>query len=513
MDRIKKEIKELSLLFDISLIISKSKNIQDFLHPILQQIAENLGLERGTITILNRSNSEIYIEEAFSMTEAEKARGKYKIGEGIIGKVVETGEPVVLSRISQDERFLNRTRARNNVITSGFAFICIPIKLEKEVLGTLSVDKPAMENDNYDNDIRLLSIIGIMLAQAIKARQEESEEMTRLQEENVWLHDQLKAQFKPDNIIGNSNLMQDAFSLIEKVANTDTTVLIRGESGVGKELFANAIHYNSTRADNNFIKVNCSALPENLIESELFGHEKGAFTGADKLRKGRFELADGGTIFLDEIGDLPLITQVKILRILQEKEFERLGGSQTIKVDVRIIAATNRNLEKSIEQGTFRDDLFYRLNVFPIYVPALKERKSDITLLADHFIAKFNKKNKTSIKRIATSAIDMLMSYHWPGNVRELENCIERACILCNGDVIYGYHLPPTLQTPDENSPRKGPLKSILNKMEKELIQDTLKMTRGNISQAAENLGITDRMMGIRLSKYNIDAKRYKNQK
>ncbi|MGK7396589.1 MAG: sigma-54 interaction domain-containing protein [Candidatus Cyclobacteriaceae bacterium M3_2C_046] len=513
MDRIKKEIKELSLLFDISLIISKSKNIKDFLLPILQQIAENLGLERGTITILNRNSSEIYIEEAYSMTDIEKARGKYKIGEGIIGKVVETGQSVVLSRISQDRRFLNRTQARNNINTHDFSFICVPIKLEKEILGTLSVDKPARDHDNYDNDIRLLSIIGTMLAQAVKARQEESEELARLQEENLRLQDELRAKFQPANIIGSSNLMQDAFQLISKVANTDTTVLIRGESGVGKELFANAIHYNSPRANKSFIKVNCSALPESLIESELFGHEKGAFTGAEKMRKGRFELADRGTLFLDEIGDLPLATQVKILRILQEKELERLGGSETFKVDVRIITATNRELEDLIDQGKFRDDLFYRLNVFPIYVPSLKERKSDITLMADHFIAKFNQKNNTRIKRIATSAIDMLMSYHWPGNVRELENCIERACILCNEDVIYGYHLPPTLQTPDENAPRKGPLKSILNKMEKELIQDTLKMTSGNISQAAEYLGITERMMGIRLSKYQIDAKRFKNLK
>ena len=510
MERIKNEVRELALLFDISIYLNKSKNIRSDLHNILKLIADSMGLQRGTITILDRNRSEIHIEEAIHLTHEEKARGIYKIGEGVIGKVVESAKPVVIPRISEDPRFLDRTKARSNSYKNDYSFICVPIESDKEVIGTLSADKLAGKSISLDEDVRLLSVIGTMIAQSLKARQEELEELRTLQEENVRLHDELKDKFRTSNIIGNSNLMQNTLNLIEKVAPADATVLIRGESGVGKELFAHAIHYNSPRADKSFIKVNCSALPETLIESELFGHEKGAFTGADKLRKGRFELAHEGTIFLDEIGDLPLVTQVKILRILQEKEFERLGGSETIQVNVRVVTATNRDLEDLISKGQFREDLYYRLNVFPIFIPPLRERRSDITLLADYFVSKFNKKNNKNIKRISTSAIDMLMSYHWPGNVRELENCLERASILCNEDVIYGYHLPPTLQTPNEQSPIKGTLSAILNKVEKELIMDTLKMTKGNMAKAAEHLGITERIMGLRVEKYQIDLRRYK---
>ena len=248
-----------------------------------------------------------------------------------------------------------------------------------------------------------------------------------------------------------------------------------------------------------------------MIESELFGHEKGAFTGAENRRKGRFELADGGTIFLDEIGDIPLLTQVKILRIIQQREFERLGGTETISVDVRIIAATNRNLEEMIENGEFREDLFYRINVFPLFVPPLRERRDDIPVLVDHFIEKFNKRNSTKIKRITTSALNMLMVYSWPGNIRELENCIERACILTTDNVIHAYNLPPSLQTADSsNTQAKGGLMYTVEQVEKQLIREALTTTKGNIVKAADLLKITERMLGVRIKKYEIDAWRFK---
>ncbi|MFV0376404.1 MAG: sigma-54 interaction domain-containing protein, partial [Mangrovibacterium sp.] len=265
------------------------------------------------------------------------------------------------------------------------------------------------------------------------------------------------------------------------------------------------------RAKNSFVKVNCSALPDSLIESELFGHEKGAFTGADVRRKGRFELADGGTIFLDEIGDIPLSTQVKILRILQQREFERVGGTETIKIDVRIVAATNRNLEELIEKGGFREDLFYRINVFPLYIPPLRERRDDIPLLVDHFIEKFNQRNGANVKRITTSALNMLMVYLWPGNVRELENCIERACILTTDDVIHSYNLPPSLQTADSsNTQAKGGLMYTVEQVEKQLIREALTTTRGNVAKAADMLKVTERMLGTRVKKYDIDPWRFK---
>jgi Nif-specific regulatory protein len=502
----------LLLLFKISEIIKDKSNQPVLFTLVLQAAAEELPIERCTITILNRNKSILSIEEANNLTAAQKARGKYKIGEGIIGKVVATGEPLLIPNVATDIRFLNKTRTRQNAEKEALAFACVPVTYGNEIIGTLSIDVKNTNAEELTKLASLLTVMGRLLAQNIKNRQEENEEQETIHEENQQLHEELQGIFKPKNIIGNSKAIHQSFQMLNKVASTDTTVLIRGESGVGKELFAAAIHHNSTRAKKPFIKVNCSALPETLIESELFGHERGAFTGADKLRIGRFEAANGGTIFLDEIGDLPLATQVKILRVLQEKEYERLGSAQTLKADVRVITATNRDLEVLIEEGKFREDLFYRLNVFPIYVPNLRDRRSDITLLADYFVEKFNQKNGKNIKRISTSAIDMLMSYHWPGNVRELENCIERASILCNEDVIYGYHLPPTLQTPNEESMQKGSLQSILDTVEKELIQDTLKMTKGNMTKAAEHLGITERKMGLRVNKYGIDPKRFKNK-
>jgi Nif-specific regulatory protein len=297
---------------------------------------------------------------------------------------------------------------------------------------------------------------------------------------------------------------------MSQVAATNTTVLIRGESGTGKEMVAHAIHYNSPRANKPFIKISCAALPDSLIESELFGYEKGAFTGAETRKKGRFELAEGGTLFLDEIGDINLTTQVKLLRVLQEHEFERLGGTETIKVNVRMVAATNKDIERAIAAGTFREDLYYRLNVFPIFVPPLRERKADLLLLVDHFLEKFSSEHHKSIKRISTPAIDMLMSYHWPGNVRELENTLERSVLMCDGQVVHGHHLPPSLQTAEASGTvTRVSLSDAVAGFEKDLIQDTLKTTRGNRAKAARLLDTTERVLNYKVRKYVIDVKRF----
>jgi len=295
-----------------------------------------------------------------------------------------------------------------------------------------------------------------------------------------------------------------------QVARTNTTVLIRGESGTGKELIAQAIHYNSQRASKPFIKVSCAALPDTLIESELFGYEKGAFTGAINRKQGRFERADGGTLFLDEIGEVNTGVQVKLLRVLQEREFERLGGVDPVKVNVRLIAATNKNLEDAITAGSFREDLLYRLNVFSIYVPPLRERKTDVLLLADHFLERLASDHRKRIRRISTPAIDMLMAYHWPGNVRELQNVMERAVLVCDGEVLHAHHLPPTLQmadTTDASSMRS--LAASLAAFEKDLIQDALKMARGNRAKAARLLQATPRIVNYKIRKYRIDWRRF----
>lgn len=503
-------LSEMTLLFDISQRLMQGKQLKNDLNFILKMVVEYLNAERSFLTILNRENSKIYIESAFGLSTSQQARGKYNLGEGIVGKVVEMSRPVVVDKISKSSLFLNKMKQELSKDGKELSFICVPIIDDGRVTGTLSVVRVYNPYITYNEDTRLLSIIGSMIVRVVRGRQERLEELETLKQKNLELESKLLGN-KRLNMIGNSGKMHDVFSLVQMVGKTNSTVLIRGESGVGKELVADAIHVASPRNGKNFVKVNCSALPDSLIESELFGHEKGAFTGAEALRKGRFELANGGTIFLDEIGDIPLSTQVKILRMIQQREFERVGGSQTLKSDVRIIAATNQNLEEMIKSGEFREDLYYRINVFPLYIPSLRERRDDVPLLVDHFIEKFNKENRTQIKRITTSALNMLLVYLWPGNIRELENCIERACILSADNVIHSYNLPPSLQTADStNTLAKGGMLYTVEQVEKQLIREALTSTKGNIVKAAEDLRITERMMGTRLKKYNIDAWRFK---
>ena len=362
-------------------------------------------------------------------------------------------------------------------------------------------------------DVELLATIAAMIAPAVELYLMENVEKVRLENENRRLRSALKERFHPSNIIGNSKPMLEVYELIQKVASTKATVLVLGESGVGKELVANAIHYNSACADGPFVKFNCAALPESIIESELFGHEKGSFTGAAGLRKGRFESADGGSIFLDEVGELSLSMQAKLLRVLQEKTFERVGGNQPVKVDLRIIAATNRNLPELVEKGLFREDLYYRLHVFPLTIPPLRERASDVILLADHFVACCARETGKEVKRISTPALNMLMSYHWPGNVRELENVIERAMILSGDGVIHGYDLPPSLQTSEETGTAFGcGLDAKLQAVEYEMIVEALKTHKGNMTKSAEELGLTRRMLGIRMDKYKLSYKPFRKE-
>ncbi|HEO70866.1 MAG TPA: GAF domain-containing protein, partial [Candidatus Hydrogenedentes bacterium] len=353
-------ITELALLFEISEILERSIDLRGEMGPVLEAIAKHTGMVRGTLTLLNRDTGQILIEAAHGLSTSQQQRGHYRTGERVVGRVVQSGEPMVVPRISDDPMFLDRTGARKGLTREEIAFVCVPIKVGAETIGALSVDRLFPDSVNLAEDVRLLSIIASMIAQAVRIRQEAMEERQRLIDENKRLQLELEQRFRPTNIIGNSGAMREVYRLIAQVAKSDSTVLIRGESGTGKELVAQAIHYNSHRAEKPFIKVNCAALPETVIESELFGHEKGAFTGAIAQRKGRFELADGGTIFLDEIGDLTPVTQVRLLRVLQEREFERVGGSTTIKVDVRILAATNRDLENMLKEWRFREDLYYR---------------------------------------------------------------------------------------------------------------------------------------------------------
>jgi Nif-specific regulatory protein len=506
-----KKIEEVTLLYEISKALNVSLDLKKSLYEVLDILSRSMGMERGTITILNSMRNEIHIEVAHGLSRAAMARGKYKLGEGITGRVIETGEALLVPKISEEPLFLNRTATRKAVHDKELSFICVPVKKGSQVVGALSVDRPFEESYLLKDGERLLSIIATMIAQHVINLETIQFEKDQLREENQRLQLELSNKFRITNIIGNSNKMREVFQMISQVSKSNATVLIRGESGTGKELVANAIHYNSLRSKSPFVKVNCAALPSNLIESELFGHEKGAFTGAIRQKRGKFELAHKGTVFLDEIGSIGMDVQVKLLRVLQEKEFERVGGYETIKADVRIMAATNKNLEQAVEEETFRGDLYYRLNVFPIYMPPLRERKTDILLLADYFLEKYAKENHKDIRRFSTPAIDTLIQYHWPGNVRELENCIERAVLLCDEGVIHSYHLPPTLQTAEESDTLPGQsLEDAQANLEREMIIDALKTTRGNMAKGAQILRTTERKFAYKAKKHGIDYRLYR---
>jgi len=381
------------------------------------------------------------------------------------------------------------------------------VLLDGAAVGAVGIEYGPGADHDVTVSIARADLLAAMVAQALATSRRLEREKQRLDEGPDV---QVPGQPALSKLVGTSDPLGQVRVLVAQVAQSTTTVMLRGESGTGKGLIAHAIHLNSPRAKKAFVTVSCAALPIDLIESELFGYEKGAFTGADALKKGRLELANGGTLFLDEVGELPPPVQVKLLRVLQAREFERLGGSHTIPLDVRVLAATNRNLDKAVASGAFREDLYYRLNVFPIFVPPLRERKADVLLLADHFLEKFAREQGKTIARISTPAIDMLMSYHWPGNVRELSNAIERAVVICEGGVLHSHHLPPTLQTAESSGTASNlSLKEMVEAVEKDALQDALKSARGNRATAARLLRTTRRILNYKLKNYRIDARRF----
>jgi len=485
-------------------------DINNLLSSVFNIFTSHYHIERGMINIYNQDDDSIEADVYQGYSNEEVKKGVYRPGEGIIGTVFKTGKPTIIMDIKSEPRFLNRTGARNKGGDDKVSFICVPVLLDGSVIGTISVDMINNDGRDLNEEFHVLTTIAIMIAQFLKSRIDIIENERKLRQENEALRKKLSGSSVQGKIIGRSKVMRQVYEKILLVSETDTTVLITGESGTGKELIADAIHNNSRRKDGPFVKVNIAALPKNLIESELFGYEKGAFTGADRTKKGKFEAACGGTIFLDEIGDLDVSLQVHLLRVLQQKSFERVGGTETIPLDVRVIAATHQDLEEKIKNRQFREDLYYRLNVFPVYAPELRSRKTDIILLADHFLELYSLRFGKEIKRISTDAINLLASYHWPGNVRELENCMERAVVMCNEEVIRNYHLPPSLQIADNKTEIKGNLEEMTMMFEKELIIDSLKVTRGNISMAAESLWTTKRILNYKINKMGIDYREFR---
>ena len=488
----------------ISSVLIHGRDVETMLQKVLEIIDSEMGMRRGTFSL--RYGDTLRIEASHGLTEAEKKKGFYNLGEGITGHVAATGRSHVIPDLRTDPRFLNRTGKHQ--YDGPTAFICVPLIHHEKLIGTLSVDRPITEETNLDSDVAFLEILAGITADSASECLLLHQEKQDLLDENRKLRNML--QNAPGKLIGNCREMQQIYTEIKQVAPTDATVLIRGASGTGKELLAHAIVELSGRKDKPFITLNCAALPENLVESELFGHEKGAFTGAVSRRIGRAEAADGGTLFLDEIGDLTMQTQVKLLRFLQEKTFSRVGSNEELHSDVRFLAATSRNLEDLMAKKLFREDLFYRLNIFPIMLPSLSQRSSDIILLAEHFIETLNIKYNKKITKLSPGATRLLMNYSWPGNVRELENCMERAILTATDNCIHSYNLPPSLQTesnPSAGKSAQGTLDQMLTNFEREILTSAITRSHGNLSAAGRELGLSPRMMNYRMKRLGIGKK------
>lgn len=496
---------EIAILREVTSVVVRERNVRRLLEEVIEILERGLGMKRGTFALLE--GDELRIEASTRTLNAEeRALGRYRIGEGITGLVAKTGKSEVVLDVRKDQRFLNKTRSRAG--NEAVSFICVPLIYLGQVVGTLSVDcEMRSDTGALVKDVAFLEIIANITAEAAAACREECAERDALIEENRQLRDMLPC--NPGKLIGDCKDMRAVYEQIHQVAPSDATVLIRGASGTGKELVAKAIQGLSLRKDKPFVVLNCAALPEALVESELFGHEKGAFTDARERRIGRAEAANGGTLFLDEIGDLSIPVQVKLLRFLQERTFSRVGSNEEIHSDVRFIAATSRNLEDLMQKKLFREDLYYRLSVFPIVMPDLAARGGDIILLAQHFLSKMSAKYGKRITRISSPAANMLQAYSWPGNVRELENSIERAVLTCKDDCIHGYNLPPALQSPEFNEDPYHPdehltLEEQLAAVERKILENALRRHDGNRAAAGRELGVSPRMMNYRLNKAGL---------
>jgi len=497
---------EIVLLKEIASTVVRERDVRKLLEEVIEILERSMGMLRGTFTLLEGDELRI-VASARKLNAEERALGRYRIGEGVTGLVAKTGRSEIVLDVRKDKRFLNRTKARK--VDDPLSFVCVPLIHGGQVIGTLSVDREMTgDTGSLVRDVALLEIIANLCAEAASVCREKLAEHEALLDENRKLRDMLGE--KPVRIVGESLEMRAVYEQIRQVASSDATVLVRGSSGTGKELVAQAIQAQSARKDKPFVVLNCAALPEALVESELFGHEKGAFTDARERRIGRAEAANGGTLFLDEIGDLSVPVQVKLLRFLQERTFSRVGSNEVLTSDVRFIAATSRNLEDLMAKRLFREDLYYRLSVFPITLPDLAKRPDDIMPLAQHFLAKMRGKYGKEVVRFSAPAISMLQSYAWPGNVRELENCIERAVLTANDDCVHGYNLPPAMQenavAEDAYEPADAQqtLEEQLAAFERRVLESALARHDGNRSAAGRELGVSPRMMNYRMNRLGI---------
>ena len=495
---------ELTTLYDIASVISNHYDLETSLEKSMKILKNSLNLTNCTIHLLDEEDLNVFA--AIELTSIQKKLSSYKIGEGVTGMAAQAREAVVVENIHNDSLFLNKSGKRD---FNNMSYVAVPLIIEDQTIGVLGATLTKTTEIGFEDCVRILTIISSIFAQSIYSFQLNNNEKERLKE--LKLYYKMEWDSKVHNfgdIIGDSPKMNQVFQIIQRIAQSDVTVLVRGETGTGKELVAAAIHKRSKRKDEAFIKLNCAAITDTLLESELFGHEKGAFTDARETRKGRFELADGGTLFLDEIGDISASAQVKLLRVLQEREFERVGGSKTIKVNVRLVAATNRDLEQMVKDGEFREDLYYRLNVIPIDLPPLRQRGDDIRQLVEFFLEKSIKNHKKVVK-ILPEAMEILSNYPWPGNVRELENTLERIVLMGNEDGITKKDMLLLLPALNDDKLKKEyktiPMENkTLEEIEQEAIESALENNNFNQSNAAKELGITLRQMGYKIKKYGI---------
>jgi Nif-specific regulatory protein len=524
---------ELAILTEIGLILSSTLELSDAFGKMMQIISDKLNMRRGALVLLDESTGRLRTEAAIGMTPEEIERGKYALGEGITGNVVATGRGRIIADVRNEPDFLNRTgRLSLESTTEAISFLCVPIKIEGRTAGALSVDKPYHSEEQLESDQVVLNIIAAFLALAIQINRIVMRQKEKLLEENAQLRAQVRDRFRFENIIGDSPAMHEVFATVGQVANSRATVILLGETGTGKEMIAKAIHHNSPRRDKPFIRVNCGAMTTTLLESELFGHVKGSFTGAIRDKEGRFEAANGGTIFLDEIGTMEPPLQVKLLRVLQEREFERVGDNLTMKVDVRVIAATNIDLQEEVAKGNFREDLFYRLNVVSVYLPPLRNRREDIPRLIDHFLDKYNAVNDRRLRRISRDMLNVLLRYPWPGNVRELENAIERAVVLSTSEDFNEDLLPLSVrmfaqqrrnnqssesietltrrladQAIADYEMREGEIyQLVIDQIEHALIERALNKCSGVKTKAADFLGINRNTLNKKVKDLGIEA-------
>jgi Nif-specific regulatory protein len=469
--------RELAAILEASKVLTSSFDLEGNLTKVMETLSNHLDMERGCVFLLDPATRELGIVAAHGLTRDEIHRGTYRIGEGVVGRVIHSGSPMFVPDIG--------------------------------VMGALSVDRIySEEHGGVDDDLRVLRIVASLMAQFVKLW----ETYRRAEEETVTLRSQLRDRFSLPNIVGESEKFQAVLKSVKKVAGTGATVLLLGESGTGKELVASTLHFESLRSRAPFVAVNCAALPENLLEVELFGCEKGAFTGATARRMGRFETARGGTIFLDEVGELPLSLQAKFLRVLQERTFERVGSSRPLKADVRVIAATNRNLLEDVRAGRFREDLYWRLNVVPIELPPLRERRGDIRLLTNHYVDRFSRAYGKEV-RVSGEAMAEMESYAWPGNVRELANTMERLIIMGENDTLEADDITRVLSQGSApalaaEKPDSSSLTSEVLNLERERICRALREHNHVQHRAARALGITPRQLGYRIKKYGISLER-----